>query len=398
MKRLLFGVCVFALLGIAVSQARAQGSDDFEKELLAFQKGGSAKEAVAAPAPAASDAASPAAPKEAAPPAAASGSSLKDLLPLPSALGSSAPPANPLGPAANLPLSKQLPATANALDMGMSASPEQMEAEAALQQKKLDDMAFDEALKTLLPMRPEQIRKLLDAFRDSREASETPIASPKPSVQVQTVSLDPSQVPPVIKTASGLVTTLIILDQTGAPWPIQDVSWAGKFEVTPPEEGGHVVRITPQSAHGVGNISIRLVDLITPVTFTLQTGLDEVYYRFDARIPKSGPLAKAPLIENGGLKTAVGGDENLVQVLDGTPPSGAEKMSVDGADGRTSVWRLSGRVYLRTPLTLLSPAWSSSVSSADGMNVYVLNDAPVLLLSDGGRMVKAHIAATEVTP
>ena len=168
--------------------------------------------------------------------------------------------------------------------------------------------------------------------------------------------------------------------------------------MTPPEEGGHVVRITPQSAHTIGNISIRLVDLITPITFTLQTGLDEVDYRFDARIPKQGPLAKTPLIEHGGLKSVVGGDENLVQMLDGTPPGGSDKLKIDGTDGRTSVWRLTGRIYLRTPLTLLSPAWSSSVTSADGMNVYVLNDTPVILLSDEGRMVRAHIAATEVTP
>jgi intracellular multiplication protein IcmK len=168
--------------------------------------------------------------------------------------------------------------------------------------------------------------------------------------------------------------------------------------VTPPEEGGHVVRITPQSAHNVGNLSIRLVDLITPITFTLQTGLDEVDYRFDARIPKQGPLAKVPLIENGGLKSVVGGDENLVQILDGTPPTNSEKLKIEGTDGRSGVWRLAGRIYLRTPLTLLSPAWSSSVTSADGMNVYVLNDTPVILLSDEGRVVKAHIAASEVAP
>ncbi len=81
------------------------------------------------------------------------------------------------------------------------------------------------------------------------------ITMPVPKVEVDRLS-DPTQVPPVIKTAPGRVSTLIILDLTGSPWPIQDVSWAGKFDVTPPEEGGHVVRITPQSAHNVGNVSV----------------------------------------------------------------------------------------------------------------------------------------------
>ena len=405
MKRLLLILLVVVLLGTAGSAAFAQGTDDFDKELQAFQKktgDGTTAPSQAAPAGSSSGTAKNVsagiAPSMPAGNSFPSGMALSASKEVGASMNKSSNN-NPLGLAGDLPLGKQLPATANALNMQAPVeTPQQMEAEAAAQKEKVEQQTFDDALKQLLPLKPDQIRKVLDSFKESRKASETPITDPVPKVEVETVSLDPNQVPPVIKTSPGRVSTLIILDSTGSPWPIQDVSWAGKFEVTPPEEGGHVVRITPQSAHTVGNISIRLVDLITPITFTLQTGLDEVDYRFDARIPKQGPLAKTPLIENGGLKTVVGGDENLVQMLDGTPPASSEKLKIDGADGRTSVWRLSGRIYLRTPLTLLSPAWSSSVTSADGMNVYVLNDTPVIILSDDGRMVRAHIAATEVTP
>lgn len=392
MKRLLLGLSVIAMLVAGGFSAFAQSADEFDKALETFQKtagGAPAKEA--APAPAADD--KDVVKDKAGNPANPMGSNAATTTMAP------APIMNPLGPAANLPVGKQAPATAKALGMQpLVETPEQIEAEQAAEKKKVEDQAYDEAVKELMPMTPEQIRKMLNTFKESRQASETPITDPVPHVQVQTVSLDPSQPPPIIKTSPGRVTTLIVLDSTGAPWPIQDVSWAGHFDIQPPEDGGHVVRIVPNTAHTMGNLSIRLVDLITPVTFTLQTGLDEVDYRFDARIPKTGPLAKAPLIENGGIKTTVGSDENLVQILDGTPPSGSEKLKVEGADGRTSGWRVAGHVYLRTPLTLLSPAWSSSVASADGMNVYVLNDTPVVLLSDEGRMVRAHIATAEVTP
>ena len=56
---------------------------------------------------------------------------------------------------------------------------------------------------------------------------------------------------------------------------------------------------------------------------------------------------------------------------------------------------MSGTTYVRTPLTLLSPAWQSSVSSADGMNVYALTAAPVLLLSDGGEFARATLKEKE---
>ena len=305
--------------------------------------------------------------------------------------------ASPLGPAGSLPVA---PMTGNALPLGTGTTAEiqaAMEAEAADQQRKLETQAFDAALKQLLPLEPEQIRKTLEVFKVKREAAETPITVPEPRQVVETLSLDPTDTPAIIKMAPGHVTTFTILDSTGAPWPIQDISWAGKFDVVTPEEGGHMVRITPQSAHGVGNMSIRLVDLITPVTIRLTTGIDEVHYRFDARIPRPGPLAKTPLIQYGGLKAVAGRDDNMTGFLDGTPPKEAVRLMVSGADGRTTAWKVNDQMYLRTPLTLLSPGWDSSVSSADGMNVYSLTNAPVILLSDEGRMVRAQIAADEVT-
>jgi len=397
MKRLLLSLSVIALLCAAGSAAFAQSSDEFEKELQAFQKKTgvnpgnamqpqTAPDAAAMPPPPAALAAPAAAPTLGSPISAGAGANAN-------------PAANPLGPAGNLPLGRQMPATANALNMQIPVETQaDIDAKTAARRKKFDEQIFDEALQELLPMSPEEIRKTLDTFEVSRKAAETPITDPVPIVRIETVSLDPTQVPPIIRTSPGRVTTLTLLDSTGAPWPIQDVSWAGEFQVTPPEEGGNVVRITPKTAHRMGNISMRLVDLGTVVTFTLNTGMDVVDYRLDVRIPRPGPLAKVPLIEHGGLKSVVGTDENLVQILDGTAPSGAEKLKVEGTDGRSSAWRVSGRMYLRTPLTLLSPAWSSSVASADGMNVYVLNNTPVVLLSDEGRVVRASIAASEVTP
>ncbi|HYD17667.1 MAG TPA: DotH/IcmK family type IV secretion protein [Patescibacteria group bacterium] len=298
-------------------------------------------------------------------------------------------------PGMGLPVGKAAPGGGA---MGFGATPQtpeelqaMMEQEQEDAKRKMEEQTFNSALKQLLPLRPDQIRKTLETFRMSREAAETPITVPEPKMEVQTASLDPSGSPVVIKVAPGNVTSVTILDATGAPWPIQDMVTAGPFSIMAPEEGGNVIRITPSTAHGVGNISMRLVDMITPVTFRVQTGMDWVHYRLDVRIPKPGPLAKTPLIEYGGLKAVAGKDEQLVSVLDGTPPEDAVRLLVEGVDGRTTAWEVAGRTYLRTPLTLLSPTWDESVTSADGMNVYAMGRAPVVLLSDEGRMVKARI-------
>lgn len=250
--------------------------------------------------------------------------------------------------------------------------------------------AFDAALTGLFPLKPEDIETLLKHYdRTERAAQSPPYDLPRPEVSVQTISMDPGVMPPVIKTAVGHVTTVNILDITGAPWPVQDITWAGDFEIVEPEEGGHIIRITPMTKFGYGNMSVRLLTLKTPVTFALRVGRDSVHYRMDARIPEFGPFAQAQLME--GRAQLVAGSSTLTTVLDGVPPPGAVRLSVAGTDGRTSAYKVGGLTYVRTPLTLLSPGWESSVSSADGMNVYALNNTPVLLLSDKGQFIRAKL-------
>ena len=261
-------------------------------------------------------------------------------------------------------------------------------------QEEIRQEAFDAAITGLFPLRPSDIETLIKRYDKTQRTVEEPIHGyPTPEVTVQTVSLDPGVIPMTIKTAVGHVTTLNILDVTGAPWPIQDISWAGNFEVTEPEEGGHVIRITPLELVAYGNISIRLLTLKTPITIALRTDKDSVQYRVDARIPEYGPYASAPLIDGGSERVA--GNRLINSVLDGTPPQGAVKLDVSGVDGRTTAYRIGEFTYVRTPLTLLSPGWERSVSSADGMNVYALNETPVVLLSDRGRFMRAGLRVKE---
>lgn len=262
------------------------------------------------------------------------------------------------------------------------------------QEEDIRTEAFDAAITGMFPLSPDQVQSLLKRYDETQGAAKKPVyEDPTPEISVQNVSLDPGVAPPVIKTAVGNVTTLNILDATGAPWPVQDVTWAGDYEIVEPEEGGHIIRITPMSHFARGNIVIRMLTLKTPLTMRLETGRDIVQYRVDARIPEYGPFATAPIMQGG--KSLVAGSPDLTSLLDGVMPGGMSKLRVSGVDGRTTAYEMNGTTYVRTPLTLLSPAWQSSVSSADGMNVYALASAPVLLLSDGGEFVRATISEKE---
>lgn len=254
--------------------------------------------------------------------------------------------------------------------------------------------AFNAAKMGMFPLKPREIRRFLEIYDETQQAAKVPVhPHPTPEVSFTTISLDPGQPPLDVKLAAGHVTTLNLLDVTGQPWPIKDISWAGDFEVIDSGEGENVLRITPLSEFAFGNISIRLVELKTPIILGLKAGRETVQYRLDVRIPEYGPLAQMPLLE-GGL-SAIAGDSQTTMILDGVPPGSAQKLQVTGVDGRTTAYKLDGNTYVRTPLTLLSPGWKSSVKSADGMNVYTMGSAPVLLLSENGRMVRAYISEKE---
>lgn len=253
--------------------------------------------------------------------------------------------------------------------------------------------SYDKASMGLMPLSPDQIRAFLRKLEITQDAAQAPSGGPpKGQTRISTLSLDPGVEPPQINLDPGYVTTITMVDATGEPWPILDVGVGGNFEVSPTQSGTHVVRVMPLTRVGTGDLSVLLKDLPTPVIFRLSSGGPNVDLRYDARIGKLGPGAKPPLISRPRLEA---GDETLTLILENAPPGSAKALKVSGLDARTKAWSVGSKVYVRTPLSMLSPAWDASVSSADGTSVYEIGDAPVLLMSDNGAMVRAQISRDE---
>lgn len=261
--------------------------------------------------------------------------------------------------------------------------------------EELRQEAFKGVSQKMLPLKPSEIRRMLELYDETTQASETPVyPTPDPESAFQGISLDPGSKPLVIKTAIGNVTTVSLVDITGQPWPIQDLTWAGDFQIEQPEAGSHMLRITPTSEFAAGNISMRLLGLNPPVIFTLKAERKSVHVRLDVQIPEVGPKGILPPVSTPVSTKA--GDDFMTSVLVGVVKGkDTVQMKVDGIDGRTTAYSKGGMVYVRTPYTMLSPAWVKSVQSGDGTKVYALNNTPVILLSDKGKMVRAYLSRKE---
>lgn len=301
------------------------------------------------------------------------------------------------------------PAPASSQTMGppaLTTSPAQLEkqaeeeaAKAAAEESRREEehniKSYNRASTGLLPLSPDQIRDFMRRLETTQEAAQPPsTGQPKGEVKVISLSLDPGGEPPTIDLAAGYITTIDMVDVTGEPWPILDVGVGGNFEVTPTQAGSHVVRVVPLTRVGTGNLSILLKDLSTPIIFRLSAGGPTFDMRYDARVPQLGPNAKTPLIERGRIGP-VAGDQTITMILENAPPKDAKRLKINGLDARTMAWQLDDKVFVRTPLTLLSPAWNASAASADGMTVYEIGSAPVLLMSDNGALVRARLTRDE---
>jgi intracellular multiplication protein IcmK len=191
----------------------------------------------------------------------------------------------------------------------------------------------------------------------------------------------------------GEPTTLVFLDATGAPWPLAltpSVATDGLFDVRWFKDSAAVV-MTAQTGYGQSGMAVFLKGLATPIVIKLVAG-DEagnakartVDYRLDLHVPGRGPNAKGSFMGPARIGMY---DDALQAFLDGTPPSGAKRIHIEGdAPAQTQVWSLEGSLYLRTPLDIRS-AYEQTMSSADGMHIYKLDPTPLVSVSQGGQSV-----------
>lgn len=252
----------------------------------------------------------------------------------------------------------------------------------------LRDQAFKQLLDKLSPLTPEQIiemRKQQD--KTQRAVATFPTTPPRPVSSTLTVDLSPGSTPPVIRLGAGFVTSIVFVDSTGQAWPISDYSIGNpkNFNIQW-DKKTNTLFIQSAIAYNNGNLAVRLAKLNTPVMLSLVSGQKEIDYRVDLQVPGRGPNALEAIV---GDSLPCHPEPLLLSVLDGIPPPGSTELEVSGGCGRAWLWK--GKLVFRTQLTVLSPAWSATVSSIDGTKVYEMSPTPIILATQNGKMVKVML-------
>jgi intracellular multiplication protein IcmK len=303
---------------------------------------------------------------------------------------------NLLLPVAQYP-QKQAQQPANQLPQLAQQSREAQQQAEQANEEESNKKAFGQALSVIYPLTPEQQRQVKEKGDKIDEAIGTPVNEISAVSRSVRVSLRSGDAPPVIRTSPGWISTLTFADVTGQPWPVLSVTNGNPDAYDVKNSGAegtsNIVTISSKQAYVPSNIAVTLVGARVPVMMTLSPSKGPVDFRVDAQIDQRGPNASYDVISSDSLPAT--GDAVMLNFLDGVPPDQASKLKT--SDSQTQAWRYNDMLYIRTTKTLLSPAYVSKQSNVVGVNVYVLNEAPVMVMSgsangpDAGRLESVTI-------
>jgi len=257
--------------------------------------------------------------------------------------------------------------------------------------KNKRDEAFENAIRQVNPFTEGQIRQFRSEDAKVRRAIAAPVNPGRPVSRAVKVTLRPGEVPPVIRVQPGMVSTLTFSDLTGQPWPVMSVvvgNPSAYVAQSAGEEGKtNIIVLSAIAEHIPSNLAVTLVNHPVPILLAVEQGQPETDFRVDVRIEARGPNAAQDIVGMSSL--APTNDSTMIKFLDGTPPQGSRRLSTSSPD--VEAWRFEDILYVRTRGELLSPAYTARSNSVAGVNVYVLNDSPVVLVSNGGRTSQVMI-------
>jgi intracellular multiplication protein IcmK len=255
---------------------------------------------------------------------------------------------------------------------------------AAPNTEELNKKAFDAALEALYPLTPEQQKTVREKGDQIDRAVGEPLIAVSPVSRSVRVSLRSGDAPPTIKTSPGWISTITFADVTGQPWPVLNVTNGNPDAYDVKNSGAegtsNIVTISSKQAYVPSNIAVTLLGAKVPVMITLSPSTGAVDFRVDAQIDQRGPNASYDVISSDSLPAT--SDSLMLGFLDGVPPGEATKLRT--SDSNTQAWRYNDLLYIRTTRSLLSPAYLSKQSNVVGVNVYVLNESPVMVMSGSG--------------
>ena len=237
---------------------------------------------------------------------------------------------------------------------------------------RFHDTVVRESIHKRFPLTPDDIKLIRKTLKETQKAVHGP--PPVGRAVSVSVSLDPGAPFPDIHLVPGIATTITVVDATGAPWPIEDVIVGNQksFPVKKLSTPNGVV-VEPKNNVGWTSLAFSLKGRGTPAVLRLIDSDRISDTRVTVRIEARGPNAVQPVFQEPRPQISA----LILSFLDGIPPPSARALSVRGTKDMEA-WTLGDRLFVRTHMDVLAPAWTMTVSGPNGMKLYVFPKVDVI--------------------
>ena len=271
----------------------------------------------------------------------------------------------------------------------------------------LNSISTENAVKSLIPFSPEDIIKLRNLLSATEHSKKRPLSAPQVLNRSITVSPKPGSALQQIFLSPGYVSTVVILDKHGSPWPITKMISGSAQDFSYSQILPNAITISPTSEYAYSNIVLVLEGMPTPISLTLTGSPDKVDYKTEVRIDRSNPNSLAgsnddlismtiPYTNNEKYynlssansflsEQAINTTDIMNMILDGIPPKSFKPLR-STAPFHLESWYLNDMLYLRTSKELISPAYLSKIKSSDGTTLYRVPKIYNLLFLVNGRV------------
>ena len=230
----------------------------------------------------------------------------------------------------------------------------------------------------------EQFRKAIDGYEKAQAGAYA--ESAKVIRRRILIGLASDAPVPEVRANAESTISIAFTDSMGSPWNVLDSFFPGfvtgkshKNIITLLPKSGEQNNSTTRFARA--SFTVLLEGVNTPIVIGLSYGFSNtVDGVVEAQVQARNPAAAINAVQGG---SSVDSDDAFPLFIDGEPPREAIKIktSLKGVDA----WTYLSRLYVRTTLSLHSPAFRLFGTSASGVSVYRFDQMPSIInaITDG---------------
>lgn len=262
----------------------------------------------------------------------------------------------------------------------------------------IDNIVNEKVTKQFLPMDEDEALRIKKILMEREKQLNAPAITP--DILYRSVNIDSSSPyqDQTIYLSPNYVSTLLIFDKMGAPWPIDKYVLGLSEQVYNDNiRTNTLVLSSKKSNYGKTNLVLSLKGLDTPIILSVEITPYKVDYKTEVRLNSFGPDSQPTVFKNNNDLSYMGkfAKEDFYSMLDGiTPPNGKYIKRPTSLDG-VEAWANGKTLYIRTKDILISPSLLpseySKMQAADGTYLYTIPNISVLVLSRNGQPVQVKV-------